>query len=55
MPQQPDSPPQPTLRFHRVYPAAIAPMRADKAALGLMPTMAYRHCEAMRMASSMLS
>lgn len=52
MPTQPDRPPQPTIRFHRIYPAAISPMRADKSALGLMPTMAFRHCEAMRMASS---
>lgn len=52
MPKQPDRSPQTTVRFHRIYPAAIPPMRADKAALGLMPTMAYRHCEAMRMASS---
>lgn len=43
---------EPTVRFHRVYPAAVAPMRADKSALGLMPTMAFRHCEPMRMASS---
>ncbi len=27
-------------------------MRADKAALGVMPTMAFRHCEPMRTASS---
>ena len=51
MPTQPDSL-HPTIKFHRIYPAAIPPMRADKSALGLMPTMAYRHCEAMRMASS---
>jgi hypothetical protein len=38
--------------FHRVYPAAIPPMRADKSALGIMPTMAFRHCEPMRTASS---
>lgn len=41
-----------TVVFHRVYPAAIPPMRADKAALGIMPTMAYRHCEPMRTASA---
>ncbi|MBN9370764.1 hypothetical protein JNX00_19585 [Hydrogenophaga sp. YM1] len=52
MPQQPDRQQQPTIKFHRIYPAAISPMRADKSALGLMPTMAYRHCEAMRVASS---
>lgn len=42
----------PTVTFHRVYPDAIPPMRSDKAALGTMPVMAYRHCEPMRMASS---
>jgi hypothetical protein len=44
--------PSTTIKFHRVYPAAIPPMRADKSALGLMPTMAFRHCEPMRAASS---
>lgn len=43
---------EPTVTFHKVYPAAIPPMRADKAALGTMPTMAFRHCEPMRTASS---
>lgn len=52
MPVQPDTQPLTTVKFHRVYPAAIPPMRADKSALGLMPTMAFRHCEPMRMASS---
>lgn len=41
-----------TVTFHRVYPAAIPPMRADKAALGIIPTMAYRHCEPLRTASA---
>lgn len=52
MPGQPDIRQNATVKFHRVYPAAIPPMRADKSALGLMPTMAFRHCEPMRMASS---
>lgn len=52
MPRQTDSSLRTTLRFHRIYPAAISPMRADKSALGLMPTVAYRHCEAMRVASA---
>lgn len=42
----------PTVVFHRVYPAAIPPLRADKAALGTLPVMAYRHCEPLRMASA---
>jgi hypothetical protein len=52
--QQPDSAAleAPTVTFHKVYPAAISPMRADKAALGIMPTMAFRHCEPMRTASA---
>lgn len=50
---QPDSPEsEPTVIFHRVYPAAIPPMRADKAALGIIPSMAFRHCEPVRTASS---
>jgi hypothetical protein len=51
---QPDDAPEggPTLTFHNVYPAAIPPMRADKSALGTMPTMVFRHCEPMRTASS---
>lgn len=38
--------------FTRMYPDLTAPMRADKAALGYMPTSAYQYCEAMRVASS---
>lgn len=51
---QPETPrdDEATVTFHRAYPAAIPPMRADKAALGVMPTMAYRHCEPLRTASA---
>jgi hypothetical protein len=42
----------PTVSFTRMVPGAIPPMRADKAALGYMPTSAYQYCEAMRVASS---
>jgi hypothetical protein len=45
-------PEQPTFSFYRMYPGAISPLRADKAALGTMPTMAFRHCEPMRTASA---
>jgi hypothetical protein len=38
--------------FTRMYPEAIDPMPADKAALGFMPTPAFQYCEAMRVASS---
>jgi hypothetical protein len=42
----------PTVRFIRACPTALGPMRADKAVLGLLPTLAYRHCEPVRTASS---
>jgi hypothetical protein len=38
--------------FHRVLPAASAPLRADKSALGQMPAAAFQYCEAMRAASA---
>lgn len=41
-----------TATFTRVFPGAIPPMRADKSALGYMPTSAFQYCEAMRVASS---
>lgn len=41
-----------TITFHRLYSAAIPPMRADQSALGTVPTMGYRHCEPLRTASS---
>ena len=40
------------VKFHRIYPAAIPPMRADKSALGSLPAAAYQYCEAVRMASA---
>ncbi|HEU4412548.1 MAG TPA: hypothetical protein VFS43_45315 [Polyangiaceae bacterium] len=48
-----DSDASPTVTFRRVYPGAFPPMRADKSALGGMPTVAFRHCEPMRIASGM--
>jgi hypothetical protein len=42
---------KPTVTFYRVYSNAIAPMRADKAALGGLPVTGYRHCEPLRSAS----
>lgn len=38
--------------FHRVYTSALPPLRADKSALGTIPTAAFQYCEAMRVASS---
>lgn len=43
---------EPTLTFIQAYPNAIPPMRADKAASGVLPTIAFRHCEPVRTASS---
>jgi hypothetical protein len=38
--------------FHKASPAAVSPLRGDKAALGTLPTAAYQYCEAVRIASS---
>lgn len=38
--------------FHRVFPAAMPPLRADKSALGTLPTAAFQYCEAVRTAST---
>jgi hypothetical protein len=38
--------------FHRVFPAATPPLRADKSALGTLPTAAFQYCEAVRTAST---
>jgi hypothetical protein len=38
--------------FHRVFPAAISPLRADKSALGTLPAAAFQYCEAVRTAST---
>src|SRR5205085_8793751 len=40
------------ISFYRLIPGARAPMRADRAAAGTMPTRAFRFCEAMRTASA---
>ena len=38
--------------FFRMVPRAIPPMRADKSAMGYLPTPAFQFCEALRTASS---
>jgi len=38
--------------FHRVFPAATPPLRADKSALGTLPTAAFQYCEPIRTASN---
>lgn len=40
------------ITFHQVYPTATPPMRADKSALGTIPTISYHYCEALRAASA---
>ena len=41
-----------TIRFHRMIPGAIFPMRGDKSALGGIPAAAHQYCEALRSASA---
>ena len=44
--------PAPLIRFHRLIGRARAPQRADRAAGGLLPTRAFRYCEAVTTASA---
>ena len=44
--------PQPILTFHRLYPEARPPERADRAAGGTLPTRAFRYCEAVTQANA---
>ena len=41
-----------TVTFHRIYEAAIPPLRSDKAALGTLPSAAFQYCEPVRTASA---
>lgn len=43
---------EPIIKFHRLMPGAVLPMRADKSALGGIPAAAYQFCEALRSASA---
>jgi len=43
----------PTCRFHRLFPDAPEPRRADRSADGMMGVRAYRYCEAMASASAL--
>ncbi|QPH54504.1 DUF6065 family protein [Pontivivens ytuae] len=43
---------KPQLRFYRLFESAKKPILADKSASGLLPTRAFRFCEAARIASS---
>lgn len=44
--------PAEVVTFHRVLPGTIAPMRADRSALGTIPVAAYQYCEALCSASA---
>jgi hypothetical protein len=44
-------PPPPLVTFHRLIEHGRPPERADRSALGTLPTGAYRHCEAAAAAS----
>jgi hypothetical protein len=37
---------EPTITFYRAIPASFEPMRADRAALGVIPHAAVQYCEA---------
>lgn len=43
--------PSPGVRFYRVIESARPPQRADKSALGTMPTRAFRFCDAITQAA----
>jgi Family of unknown function (DUF6065) len=44
-------PPPPLVTFHRLIEHGRLPERADRSALGTLPTRAYRHCEPVAAAS----
>ena len=44
--------PAPIVTFYRAIPESFAPMRADRAALGVIPTAAFQYCEALTSASA---
>ena len=43
---------EPLATFFRLVPEARLPQRADRAAAGMMPTRAFRHCDALTTASA---
>ncbi len=45
-------PPPPLVVFHRLIPQARIPQRADRSAIGTLPTRAFRYCEAITSASA---
>ena len=44
--------PTPGVRFYRVIDSARPPQRADRSAIGTMPTRAFRYCDALTSASA---
>ena len=42
----------PIATFYRAIPESFAPMRADRSALGVIPTAAFQYCEALTSASA---
>ena len=42
----------PTVTFYRAIPQSFEPMRADRSALGVIPTAAFQYCEALTSASA---
>src|SRR5262245_33737863 len=45
-------PGEPIVTFHRVFTAAVPPLRGDRSALGTLPTAAFQYCEPVRAASA---
>jgi hypothetical protein len=43
---------EPVVTFYRAIPESFAPMRADRGALGVIPTAAFQYCEALTSASA---
>src|SRR5882724_1643309 len=43
---------EPLVTFYRAIPESFAPMRADRGALGVIPTAAFQYCEALTSASA---
>ena len=44
--------PKPVITFYRAIPGCRAPIRADTAVLGTLPSRGFQYCEALRTASS---
>ncbi|HYF08021.1 MAG TPA: DUF6065 family protein [Acetobacteraceae bacterium] len=42
---------EPIVRFHRLIPSVPAPERADRSGLGMLPTRAFRYCDAVTTAA----